>query len=121
MANTRYPLALVALALALGGCASKKPDESAQQLIDQQILEASQRIEMAQADLYQQGAINSRVVMRLPSTIVDDKQRVSLKWQGDAVELLAALARDRGLEFSFMGVRMPLPVDIDVNKVPTTP
>ena len=56
--------------------------------------------------------------MRLPSTIVDDKQRVSLKWQGDAVELLAALARDRGLEFSFMGVRMPLPVDIDVNKVP---
>ena len=36
MANTRYPLALVALALALGGCASKKPDESAQQLIDQQ-------------------------------------------------------------------------------------
>lgn len=80
MANTRYPLALVALALALGGCASKKPDESAQQLIDQQILEASQRIEMAQADLYQQGAINSRVVMRLPSTIVDDKQRVSLKW-----------------------------------------
>ncbi|GLO32844.1 conjugal transfer protein TraH [Pseudomonas putida] len=118
MANKRYPMALVALAVALGGCASKKPDESAQHLIDQQILEASQRIEMAQADLYQQGAINSRVVMRLPSTILDDKQRVSLKWQGDAVELLAALARDRGLEFSFMGVRMPLPVDIDVNKVP---
>nr|WP_229653904.1 DotD/TraH family lipoprotein [Pseudomonas syringae]QOU99724.1 hypothetical protein [Pseudomonas syringae pv. actinidiae] len=117
MAYKRYPLAMIALAVALGGCASKKHDDSAQQLIDQQILEASQRIEMAQADLYQQGAINSRVVMRLPSKILDNKQQVSLKWQGDALELLTALARDRGLQFSFMGVRMPLPVDIDVNKV----
>jgi defect-in-organelle-trafficking protein DotD len=51
--------------------------------------------------------------MRLPSTIVDDKQRVSLKWQGDAVELLAALAGIVGLS-SRSWARMPLPVDIDV-------
>ncbi|HAT3909862.1 TPA: DotD/TraH family lipoprotein [Citrobacter freundii] len=34
---------------------------------------------------------------------------VSFDWEGDAVELLAELARARGLQFNYSGVRLPLP------------
>jgi defect-in-organelle-trafficking protein DotD len=113
----RYPYAALFAALALTGCASKPPDVSAQTLIDQQILEASQKIEAAQVDLYQAGALNSRVVMRTPSTNLDDKQFVTISWQGDAIQLLTKLAQDRGERFEYMGLRMPLPVNIDVKGV----
>jgi len=113
----RYPFVALLAAVALTGCASKQPDVSAQALIDQQILEASQKIEAAQVDLYQAGALNSRVVMRNPSTTMGDNQFVTISWQGDAVQLLTKLAQDRGQRFEFMGLRMPLPVNIDVKGV----
>ncbi|WP_336796179.1 DotD/TraH family lipoprotein [Erwinia aphidicola] len=51
----------------------------------------------------------------LPVTVIRaDSDRVTLSWNGDAVELLSALARARGLAFSYAGVRLPLPVDIGV-------
>ncbi|MGR7464131.1 DotD/TraH family lipoprotein [Klebsiella aerogenes] len=43
-----------------------------------------------------------------------NSQRISLLWDGDAVELLAQLARQRGLHFVYTGTRLPLPVDINV-------
>lgn len=46
-----------------------------------------------------------------------DSDRVTLSWNGDAVELLNALARARGQVFSYAGVRLPLPVDIEVQGV----
>ncbi|ELD2083759.1 DotD/TraH family lipoprotein [Enterobacter hormaechei] len=46
-----------------------------------------------------------------------DSDRVTLSWNGDAVELLSALARARGQIFSYAGVRLPLPLDIDVQGV----
>lgn len=39
---------------------------------------------------------------------------VSFDWEGDAVELLAELARARGLQFNYSGVRLPLPVTLHV-------
>ncbi|AVF38209.1 DotD/TraH family lipoprotein [Rahnella sikkimica] len=51
------------------------------------------------------------------TTIRADSDRVTLSWHGDAVELLTALARARGQAFSYAGVRLPLPVDIDVQGV----
>lgn len=51
----------------------------------------------------------------LPLTVIRaDSDRVTLSWNGDAVELLSALARARGLAFSYAGIRLPLPVDIEV-------
>ncbi|QLH64526.1 DotD/TraH family lipoprotein (plasmid) [Serratia symbiotica] len=46
-----------------------------------------------------------------------DSDRVTLAWHGDAVELLGHLAHVRGQIFSFVGVRLPLPVDIQVQGV----
>ena len=48
------------------------------------------------------------------ATIHADSDRVSFNWNGDAVELLSQLARARGQSFSYAGVRLPLPVDIEV-------
>ena len=42
---------------------------------------------------------------------------MTFSWNGDAVELLNALARARGQTFSYTGVRLPLPVDIEVQGV----
>lgn len=46
-----------------------------------------------------------------------DSDRVTFSWNGDAVELLSTLARARGQLFSYSGVRLPLPVDIEVQGV----
>lgn len=46
-----------------------------------------------------------------------DSDRVTFSWNGDAVELLSALTRARGQTFSYAGVRLPLPVDIEVQGV----
>ncbi|WP_321959538.1 DotD/TraH family lipoprotein [Burkholderia cenocepacia] len=113
MATPRYPLAGLLIGLALTGCATPPKTDNAQVEIDRQILDASQKIQSAQADLYQAGALN-QATTKLPVLIVDDQHRVTLSWQGDALQLLNKLAHDRGLAFSFMGVRMPLPVNIDV-------
>ena len=46
-----------------------------------------------------------------------DSDRLTFSWNGDAVELLSALSRARGQTFSYAGVRLPLPVDIEVQGV----
>lgn len=54
----------------------------------------------------------------LPVAVIRaDSDRVTLSWNGDAVELLATLAHARGQTFSYAGVRLPLPVDIDVQGI----
>ncbi|WP_058970023.1 DotD/TraH family lipoprotein [Type-D symbiont of Plautia stali] len=51
------------------------------------------------------------------SSIRADSDRVTFSWNGDAVELLSALARARGQAFSYAGIRLPLPVDIEVQGI----
>lgn len=51
------------------------------------------------------------------ATIRADSDRLTFSWNGEAVELLSALARARGQTFSYAGVRLPLPVDIEVQGV----
>lgn len=57
----------------------------------------------------------------LPVAVIRaDSDRVTLNWNGDAVELLSALARARGQTFSYTGIRLPLPLDIEVQNVTYT-
>ncbi|ANY18497.1 hypothetical protein L540_08215 [Bordetella pseudohinzii] len=104
-------LSLVMLA-SVAGCAwDNPPTQSVDVDIDQQILEASRKIQAAQANLYQAG-----VMARQPMTYAgpDTTQLITLSWAGDALQLLAKLAHDHRLAFAFTGVRLPLPVRIDV-------
>lgn len=49
---------------------------------------------------------------RLPGRITANSQRVSVDWDGDAIELLSQLAHQRGVGFRYTGVRLPLPVTL---------
>ncbi|EMK7037609.1 DotD/TraH family lipoprotein [Salmonella enterica subsp. enterica] len=48
----------------------------------------------------------------LPGRITSNSQRVSVDWEGDAIELLSKLAHQRGITLRYSGVRLPLPVTI---------
>ncbi|EBQ4837733.1 hypothetical protein T061_23740 [Salmonella enterica subsp. arizonae] len=48
----------------------------------------------------------------LPGRITANSQRVTVDWDGDAIELLSALAHQRGLILRYSGVRLPLPVTV---------
>lgn len=117
MSVPRFLSAGLLAGLALTGCATPPATDYTQLDIDCQILDASQKIQAAQVDLFQAGAI-SKATVKQPAPIADDQYRVTLSWQGDALQLLDKLAHDRGLVFSFMGVRMPLPVNVDVENMP---
>jgi defect-in-organelle-trafficking protein DotD len=120
MATRRFSPVILSISLVLAGCATTKPKttpNNAQVEVDRQILEASRKIQFAQAELYQAGAVNQETT-KVPIPITDDRQHVTLSWQGDALQLVTKLARDRGLDLSVMGVRMPLPVNIDVKNTP---
>ncbi|ECH1590358.1 DotD/TraH family lipoprotein [Salmonella enterica] len=47
-----------------------------------------------------------------PAAITSNSQRVSVDWDGDAIELLSKLAHQRGITLRYSGVRLPLPVTI---------
>lgn len=85
--------------------------------IDRHIMEAAARIEEAQTHLYHTAAL-SQSVAKPPASLIDDTQRVTISWKGDAFQLLTRLAKDRGLTFAKTGVKMPLPVVINVTGEP---
>ncbi|AWK15501.1 DotD/TraH family lipoprotein (plasmid) [Candidatus Fukatsuia symbiotica] len=93
--------------LLLSGCQVPKTDQTAAQALDKE----TSAISRTQQQLHQAGAINQKM-QRFPQAIRSDAQRLDLDWQGDAVELLAQLAYQRGLTFAYSGVRLPLPLNV---------
>ncbi|ERK06001.1 IncI1 plasmid conjugative transfer protein TraH [Serratia fonticola AU-AP2C] len=77
----------------------------------------AEQIQNAQNNLYLSGAINQVRSPLFTPGISANSQRVTVNWDGDAVELLSHLARQRGLTFNWTGVRLPLPVNLHVNGV----
>lgn len=81
-----------------------------------QAVNSPPRTALQLTQLWQEGGL--REGAPLPVTAIRaDSDRVTFSWNGDAVELLNALSRARGLTFGYAGVRLPLPVDIDVQGV----
>lgn len=103
----------------LAGCSSPvilTPND-ADTMVDQRILDAARKIESAQLHLYRSATLDERA--RRPKAVVySSAGRVTISWKGDASQLLSRLASDCGLKFTQMGVRMPLPVAIDVRDEP---
>ncbi|ORM59648.1 conjugal transfer protein TraH [Pantoea brenneri] len=78
--------------------------------------DAKNRVKLQLQQLWLEGDMNG--ASSLPfAAIRADSDRITLSWNGDAVELLSALARARGQTFSYTGVRLPLPLDIDVQSI----
>jgi len=101
----------------LAGCASAPKSEAPAPtaIVDQQILEAASKIQAAQAELYRVGALNQPVAM--PADADAGRTRgITLSWKGDAQALLRKLTAERGLDFSPLGTRLPLPVVVNVSR-----
>ncbi|CAI2036337.1 Uncharacterised protein [Serratia fonticola] len=113
MMKTTY-LAGLAFIL-LSGCQAQQPHTtSPQQLLS--VSDDASRIYSTQQQLYLNGALNQKSA-RFPDSFTTNSDRLSLDWEGDAIELLAQLARQRGLNFAYSGVRLPLPVSVHVNNI----
>lgn len=82
-------------------------------LIESNIVSALDKIEKTQAELYQYGAINQQK-SGLTKPIYFDNQLINLNWNGDALVLLGQLATQRGFSFATTGVKLPLPITIQV-------
>ncbi|MDV5550531.1 DotD/TraH family lipoprotein [Klebsiella pneumoniae] len=77
------------------------------------IAEQAIKIKLAQDELYRAGAIN-RTRYKFPTIINANSQYVRVSWQGDAYELLEQFAKQRGLTLTSQGIKLPLPLNIDV-------
>lgn len=77
---------------------------------------AKPRVDLQLQQLWLEGDISEASSLPV-AAIRADSDRVTFSWNGDAVELLSSLARARGQSFSYIGVRLPLPVDIEVQDV----
>lgn len=65
--------------------------------------------------MWEQGTYSAALPSRQPGgSLQAHSGRVSFDWEGDALELLSELARLRGQQFSYSGVRLPLPVSLHV-------
>lgn len=63
-----------------------------------------------------EGVINARDA--IPSDAIRaNSNRVAVSWDGDAVELLSYMAKQRGMAFAWTGIRLPLPVSIHVSGI----
>lgn len=74
----------------------------------------AEQIQNSQNNLYLSGSINQVRTPLFSPNISANSQRISVDWDGDAIELLSQLAHQRGLSFAYTGVRLPLPLTIHV-------
>ncbi|EHS3656241.1 DotD/TraH family lipoprotein [Escherichia coli] len=106
--NRMIPAGCLAVLL-LGGCHATphKPDYGAASDVA--------RTRHAQYQLWEHGALSGQThaVTSLPA-LTANSGRLSFDWDGDAIELLNGLARARGLQFGYNGVRLPLPLTLHV-------
>lgn len=102
-------------ALLLCGCELHPQPQSAVHALAQTVtLQPKPSLQLTQ--LWMDGNLRDGTPLPVAS-IRADSDRVTFNWNGDAVELLSQLARARGQTFSYAGVRLPLPVDIEVQGV----
>ncbi|MCK9759916.1 DotD/TraH family lipoprotein [Pseudomonas syringae pv. syringae] len=107
-----YLFAAPAVAVLLAGCELFHPKAVAPAVPDPALV----RLIAQQQVLWQEGVINTP--SKLPAdAIVSNADLLTINWDADAVELLSHLAKQRGARFNWIGVRMPLPVNLHLRDV----
>lgn len=105
----------------LAGCQAWPPTEPARVAASPDRYGAASAVGITRHTQYQMwnnGVWSGEAPGAVPMAIIrSSSAEVSFDWDGDAVELLAELARARGLQFNFSGVRLPLPVTLHVRSM----
>ncbi|WP_413479278.1 DotD/TraH family lipoprotein [Serratia proteamaculans] len=105
------------LPVVLSGCQLPAKSTAVMPLQDTDVQYNAQEIQNTQTTLYFSGVINQKKSTLFTPGISANSQRVSVDWDGDAIELLSQLAHQRGLTFAYTGVRLPLPVTVHIQNV----
>lgn len=116
--KSSYILLLACSALSLTACSNMATREqvasqkNTEELIQQNLADTSAKISQMQYGIFR-GPVGFNTAPTTVSTaITSDAQFVSFDWEGDAITLLAKLARARGQTFAYRGVRLPLPISM---------
>nr|WP_241391140.1 DotD/TraH family lipoprotein [Serratia proteamaculans]ULG16455.1 TraH [Serratia proteamaculans] len=110
------PFYCLTVAVTLSGCQLSLSTAS-QPTTSPSIISLTQKVQNETVRLHQAGAVNELLNNIITPHISANSQRVTVDWDGDAVELLSQLAHQRGLTFAYTGVRLPLPVTVHVQNV----
>jgi hypothetical protein len=121
IAPTKYLLVFCVLGLsALSiGCTNKVSDESktATDTVNSSIEKAIAAIQQTQQELYQHSAIANNAPTAILGGVYSDNVRIDANWNGDAAEILNKMALQRHFSFRQIGIKLPLPISLQVNKV----
>ncbi|WP_083451927.1 DotD/TraH family lipoprotein [Photorhabdus heterorhabditis] len=98
----------ITLSVILAGC-QQKPMVSQHQ--PPSSLTSIQQLQELRQELHQKGVLEKSIT-QFPKKIISNSQRITVNWDGDAIELLSQLAYQRGLTFAYTGVRLPLPITV---------
>lgn len=111
----RHVLAAL-LPLLLAGCQTASEVDCKPAIPNSNLQANANASQAGMTTLLKSGAINQKA-FQLGNGITANSQRISIEWDGDAVELLNTLARQRGYRFVYTGTRLPLPVNVHVNNM----
>lgn len=115
-------VAASAAALLLGGCQTfcetkpAVPMPNPPAVVSPAAAPVVARVPAQQQTLWLEDVVNTQSPLPMDA-IRSQGDFLAVEWNADAVELLTQLARQRGLRFTWTGVRLPLPVHLKVNSI----
>jgi hypothetical protein len=112
--------------LTLSGCGLVRTHKTGadfdQALLDKQLLDAATSIQRTQAELHQIAIVNlpprTVVPTRPDMPGAKDRRPITINWNGDASDLIRMLAIQNNLRMEVRGIKLPLPVAINANRLP---
>jgi len=118
-AATRYSVAarmMIGAAVAgiagmLAGCVQPAPIDPAAIQMDKQLDDSARNIDRELGDIAKAGGISAAAPQS--GTVTVSGQFITVRWKGNAAEVLRKIASAKGLRFAEIGRPMPSPVSID--------
>ena len=105
-------VAISVSACALAGCAIQSaPVDPTSRMLDTQLNESAHRIDVLLGDISQAGGISA--VAPRSGVVLVSGNFITVRWNGDAPEVLRKIAEAKGLKFSVSGKPVASPIAID--------
>lgn len=101
----------------VAGCAAPQPSvDPTARMLDTQFGESAQKIDRLLGEISKAGALSARAQKVGQVAVTGDL--VTVRWQGDAPEVLKRLADAKGLSYASAGRAVPLPVSLEATNTP---
>lgn len=111
VSGTVVAVAMGSLACNLSGCAQPAPVDPAALQLDRQLNDSTRSIDTLLGSIAKAGGISA--VAPKTGTVVVQGDFITVRWQGNAAEVLHKIADAKGLHFAEMGRPVPAPISID--------